>query len=337
VPIIGADIAKEIDMHAWLCENPIGVDALRWTELPAPEPAAGQVRIAVHAASLNFPDLLTVQAKYQVKPPPPFVPGSEFSGVVEAVGDGVSHLKVGDRVASIGVTGGFATQACVSAAQVLVLPAVVDLADAAAFAFTYGTSHHALIDRAQLQQGETVLVLGAAGGVGSAALQIAKAAGARVIAAVSSAEKAQFCARLGADATIDLGRENLREALKSLTAGKGPDVVYDPVGGELAEAAFRSIGWRGRYLVVGFAAGPIPALPFNLALLKGASIVGVFWGDYVRREPKAFAQAVAQLVAWYVQGLVKPVIDSRLPMSALPEAYARMASRRVMGKLLLVN
>jgi NADPH2:quinone reductase len=324
-------------MKAWMCEDPIGVQALRWTELPTPEPAPGQVRIAVHAASLNFPDLLTVQAKYQVKPALPFVPGSEFSGTVDAVGDGVRHLKAGDRVATIGVTGGFGTHACVNAAQVLALPAGFDLDDAAAFAFTYGTSHHALIDRAALRQGETVLVLGAAGGVGSAALQIAKAAGARVIAAASNADKCAFCATLGADATIDTSRGELRDTLKTLTDGRGPDVVYDPVGGELAETSLRAIAWRGRYLVIGFAAGPIPALPFNLPLLKGASIVGVFWGDFVRREPKAFQEGMAQLFAWYHDGKVRPAIDARLPMGALPEAYERMASRRVMGKLLLVN
>jgi len=324
-------------MHAWLCENPVGIQALRWTEMPTPEPAPGQVRIAVHAASLNFPDLLTVQNKYQIKPPLPFVPGSEFSGVVEAVGDGVSHLKVNDRVATIGVSGGFATHACVAAAAVIPLPQGFDLDDAAAFAFTYGTSHHALIDRAGLQRGQTVLVLGAAGGVGSAAVQIAKAAGARVIAAASSDEKCAFCRGLGADASIDTSRENLREALKSITDGKGPDVIYDPVGGDLAEAAFRSIAWRGRYLVVGFAAGPIPALPWNLALLKGASLVGVFWGDFVRREPKAFSKSLAELFDWYARGLVKPAIDSRRAMSALLDAYERMASRQVRGKLLLSN
>jgi NADPH2:quinone reductase len=322
-------------MHAWLCESLTGAENLRWAELPTPEPQAGEVRIAVHAASLNFPDLLTVQGKYQIKPPLPFVPGSEFSGVVEAIGDGVRHLKAGDRVATIGVAGGFGTHACVNAATVLPLPPQLDLTDAAAFAFTYGTSHHALIDRAALKVGETVLVLGAAGGVGTAALQIAKAAGAKVVAAVGSAEKAAFCRTLGADLAIDLSREPLRDALKA--AGIAPDVVYDPVGGELAEPAFRSIAWRGRYLVIGFAAGPIPALPFNLALLKGASIVGVFWGDFVRREPKAFQAALMQLVTWYADGKIKPAIDARLPMSALPEAYARMASRQVMGKLVLVN
>jgi len=217
------------------------------------------------------------------------------------------------------------------------LPPAFDLDDAAAFALTYGTSHHALIDRAAVRAGETVLVLGAAGGVGSAAVQIAKAAGARVIAAASSDAKCDLCRQLGADVTVNTSRDNLRDALKTATGGKGPDVVYDPVGGDLAETAFRSIGWRGRYLVVGFAAGPIPALPWNLPLLKGASVVGVFWGDFVRREPQAFQRSLAELFDWYAQGRVKPAIDSRLPMSALPEAYARMATRQVRGKLLLTN
>jgi NADPH2:quinone reductase len=339
LPIIGATLIpiKETSMKAWLCDNPIGPQALRWTELPTPEPRPGQVRVAVHAASLNFPDLLIVQNKYQVKPPLPFVPGAEFSGVVDAVGDGVSHLKPGMPVAAIGVAGGFATHACVDATQVMPLPPGFALDDAAAFAFTYGTSQHALIDRGQLRAGETVLVLGAAGGVGSAAVQIAKAAGARVIAGVSSEEKAALCRAIGADETVDYTRENLRERLKALTDGRGVDVVYDPVGGELAEPALRSIAWRGRYLVVGFAGGAIPALPWNLALLKGASIVGVFWGEFVKREPAAFAKSLRELMGWYAEGKVKPLIDSRLPMSALPEAYARMGSRGVLGKLLLVN
>ena len=324
-------------MHAWLCETLDGVDALSWKALPTPEPQAGEVRIAIRAASLNFPDLLIVQGKYQFKPALPFVPGSEFAGTVEAVGEGVSHLQVGAPVAVIAGTGGFATHACVKAAQVLPLPPGFALEHGAAFAFTYGTSHHALIDRAQLKAGETVLVLGAAGGVGTAALQIAKAAGARVIAAASTAQKCALCKELGADATINYGSDNLRESLKALTEGKGPDVVYDPVGGDLAEPAFRSIAWRGRYLVVGFAAGGIPALPWNLALLKGASVVGVFWGDYVKREPRANAAAMQQLAQWYAQGLVRPVIDQTMPMSEIRAAYARMGSRQVQGKLLLVN
>ncbi len=324
-------------MHAWVCDNPIGVEALKWKELPTPQPAAGEVRVAIRAASLNFPDLLIVQNKYQMKPALPFVPGSEYAGVIDAVGDGVTHLKAGDAVAAFGGTGGFGTHACVNAALVLPLPAGFAFDDAAAFILTYGTTHHALLDRAQLKAGETLLVLGAAGGVGTAAIQIAKAAGARVIAAASSAEKCALCLRLGADASIDYSSANLREELKRLTDGKGPDVVYDPVGGELAEPVFRSIGWRGRYLVVGFAAGGIPALPWNLALLKGASIVGVFWGDFARREPKANARALAELAQWYAQGKIKPVIDQRLPMQELPAAFERMGTRKVQGKLVLIN
>ncbi len=324
-------------MHAWLCETLDGVDALQWRELPTPEPKPGEVRIAIKAASLNFPDLLIVQGKYQFKPPLPFVPGSEFAGVVEAVGAGVTHLKIGMQVAVIAGTGGFGTHACVNAAQVLPLPPGFAIADGAAFAFTYGTSHHALIDRAQLKAGETVLVLGAAGGVGTAALQIAKAAGAKVIAAASSDEKCALCQKLGADATLNYSTQDVRETLKTLTSGRGPDIVYDPVGGALAEPVFRSIAWRGRYLVVGFAGGGIPALPWNLALLKGASVVGVFWGDFVKREPAANAAALMQLAQWYGQGLIKPVLDRQLPMSEIRAAYERMGSRQVLGKLLLVN
>jgi NADPH2:quinone reductase len=324
-------------MFAWMCENPIGVDALQWKEVPTPEPGPGQVRLAVRAASLNFPDILIVQNKYQFKPPLPFVPGSEYAGIVEAVGADVTQVKAGDAVAALAGTGGFGTHAIVPADKLLPLPQGFAFEHAAAFAFTYGTSHHALMDRAALQPGETVLVLGAAGGVGTAAVQIAKAAGAKVIAAASTDEKCALCQSLGADATINYSSENMREALKSLTDGKGPDVVYDPVGGDLAEPVFRSIAWRGRYLVVGFAAGGIPALPFNLALLKGAAIVGVFWGDFVKREPHANAASLAQLSAWYAQGKIKPVIDQLLPMSELHSAYARMSGRQVLGKVVLVN
>jgi NADPH2:quinone reductase len=324
-------------MHAWICDNPIGPDALTWQELPTPEPQAGEVRVAIRAASLNFPDLLIVQNKYQMKPPLPFVPGSEYSGVVDAVGTGVTHLKVGDAVAAFGGMGGFATHACVDAKLVMPLPAGFAFDEAAAFICTYGTTHHALVDRAQLRAGETVLVLGAAGGVGTAAIQVAKAVGARVIAAASSDEKCTLCSELGADATINYSSTNIRDALKSLTAGKGPDVVYDPVGGDLTEPVFRSIAWRGRYLVIGFAQGSIPALPLNLALLKGASVVGVFWGEFARREPQHNAQALAELAGWYAQGRVKPVLDQTLPMPELKAAFARMGSRQVRGKLVMSN
>ena len=324
-------------MHAWLCTNPTGVEALTWTELPTPTPKAGEVLIEIKAASLNFPDLLIVQNKYQMKPPLPFVPGSEYAGVVAAVGEGVTHLKVGQNVACLSGTGGFGTHTIAPAALCMPLPDGFSHVDAAAFIMIYATSHHALVDRAQLKAGETVLVLGAAGGVGTAAIQIAKAAGATVIAAASTDEKCALCRTLGADSTVNYSREDLRASLKQLTGGKGPDVVYDPVGGDFAEPAFRSIAWRGRYLVVGFAAGPIPALPLNLPLLKGASLVGVFWGDFAKREPKANAAMMGTLVQWYGQGKVKPVIDSTLPMTELPAAYARMGARSAMGKLVLVN
>ena len=324
-------------MHAWLCENPTGVDALNWQELPTPQPQAGQVLVEIKAASLNFPDLLIVQNKYQIKPPLPFVPGSEYAGVVQTVGAGVTHLQVGQPVACLSGTGGFGTHTLAPAALCLPLPAGFPFVDAAAFIMTYATSHHALLDRGQLKAGETLLVLGAAGGVGTAAIQIAKAAGARVIAAASTDEKCTLCQSIGADATINYTKENLREAIKALTDSKGPDVIYDPVGGDLAEPAFRSIAWRGRYLVVGFAAGPIPSLPLNLPLLKGASLVGVFWGDFAKREPKANGAMMMALAQWYAQGKIKPVIDRTLPMAELKAAYAHMGSRSVMGKLVLVN
>ena len=324
-------------MHAWLCENPIGEDALTWTELPTPTPAKGQVLIRIQAASLNFPDLLIVQNKYQMKPELPFVPGSEYAGVIEAVGEGVTELKVGQAVACLSGTGGFATHTLAPAKLCMPLPPGFPPADAAAFIMIYATSHHALLDRGQLKAGETVLVLGAAGGVGMSAVQIAKTAGARVIAAASTDEKCAFCKQLGADETINYATQNLRERLKELTAGKGPDVIYDPVGGTFTEAAFRSIAWRGRHLVVGFAAGEIPSLKINLALIKGASIVGVFWGDFARREPQANAAMMQELAGWYAQGKIKPAIDARMPMSELKAAYARMNSRKVMGKLVLVN
>lgn len=324
-------------MHAWLCENPVGVEALNWKELPTPTPGKGQVLIQIQAASLNFPDLLIVQNKYQMKPELPFVPGSEYAGRVEAVGEGVTHLQVGQTVACLSGTGGFGTHTLAPAKLCMPLPEGFSAIDGAAFIMTYATSHHALVDRAALKAGETVLVLGAAGGVGTAAIQIAKAMGAKVIAAASTDEKCALCTTLGADATIKYSTENLRDALKTLTEGKGPDVIYDPVGGELAEPAFRSIAWRGRYLVVGFAGGPIPALPLNLPLLKGASLVGVFWGDFARREPQANTAMMGELAQWYGQGKIKPVIDRTLPMNELKAAYTLMGSRSVKGKLVMVN
>lgn len=324
-------------MHAWLCENPVGVDALTWKELPTPQPGKGEVLIRIQAASLNFPDLLIVQNKYQIKPKLPFVPGSEYAGVIEAVGEEVTDLKVGQAVACLPGTGGFGTHALAPAKLCMPLPAGFPPADAAAFIMIYATSHHALLDRGQLKAGETVLVLGAAGGVGMSAIQIAKLSGARVIAAASTDEKCAFCKELGADETINYSTQDLRERLKELTAGKGPDIIYDPVGGDFTEKAFRSIAWRGRHLVIGFAAGDIPAIKINLALVKGASIVGVFWGDFASREPKANAAAMQELAQWYAQGKIKPLIDRQMPMSDLKAAYERMNSREVKGKLVMVN
>jgi NADPH2:quinone reductase len=324
-------------MKAWLCENPVGVQALKWTELPTPTPGADEVLIRIQAASLNFPDLLIVQNKYQMKPALPFVPGSEYAGVIEAIGSEVKHLKVGQTVACLSGTGGFATHTLAPAKLCLPLTPSFNAVDAAAFIMIYATSYHALVDRAQLKAGETVLILGAAGGVGSSAIQIAKAVGAKVIAAASTDEKCALCRQLGADEVINYTNGDFREQIKALTQGKGPDVIYDPVGGEFSEPAFRSIAWRGRYLVVGFAAGPIPALPWNLALLKGASIVGVFWGDFAKREPLKNAEMMATLTDWYEHKKIKPFIDSTMPMDQLMQAYERMNSRAVQGKLVMVN
>jgi NADPH2:quinone reductase len=328
-------------MQAWLCENPIGVEALQWKEVPTPAPGPGEVLVEVKAASLNFPDLLIVQNKYQHKPALPFVPGSEYAGVVAALGEGVTQLQVGQPVACLAGTGGFGTHTVAPARSCVPLPPGFPFVDAAAFIMTYATSYHALVDRAQLKAGETVLVLGAAGGVGTAAIQIAKAVGARVIAAASSDEKCELCRSIGADAVINYTQHavpgGFREAIKAATGGKGPEVVYDPVGGEFAEPAFRSIAWRGRYLVIGFAAGPIPSLPLNLPLLKGASVVGVFWGELTRQEPQTAAATLQELAQWYGQGRIKPVIDRTMPMAELKAAYAYMGSRAVKGKLVLVN
>lgn len=324
-------------MHAWLCRTPTGAQDLIWTELPTPAPGPGELLIEIEAASLNFPDLLIVQGKYQYKPELPFVPGCEYAGMVRAIGEGVTGVAPGDRVASYAGTGGFATHAVAPAAKCLRMPADCDPVDAAAFAMAYATSHHALMDRAALKSGETVLVLGAAGGVGSSAIQIAQAAGSRVIAAASTDAKCAYCIELGADAAINYSRQDLRAELKTLSDGRGPDVIYDPVGGPYAEPAFRSIAWRGRYLVVGFAAGAVSALPLNLPLLKGASVVGVFWGDYARREPEANARMLDGLVALLRTGKLRPPIDLVLPMAQLPAAYARMDERKVMGKLLVRN
>ena len=324
-------------MLAWLCETTTGVEDLVRKEVPTPTPGQGEVLLEIEAASLNFPDLLIVQNKYQLKPPLPFVPGAEYTGIIRALGPDVTDLKIGTRVACLSGTGGFASHTLAPAKLCLPLSEQFTALDGASFIMTYATSHHALIDRGGLQPGETVLILGAAGGVGSAAIQIAKAVGAKVIAAVSSAEKAEICKQLGADDCINYSQGNFREQIKSLTGGMGPNVIYDPVGAEWAEPAFRSIAWRGRYLVVGFAGGNIPSIPFNLMLLKGASVIGVFWGDFSRREYEKNRAMLDELVEWYERGLIKPLIDTVFDMSELKAAYAKMISRGVKGKLVLRN
>ena len=322
-------------MKAIICKAWGLPDTLTVEELPEPVPSPGQVSIEVQAAGVNFPDVLIIQNKYQFKPELPFTPGSELAGVVRAVGDGVTHVKPGDRVIAFIGNGAFAQQVVAAAAAVMPMPPGMDFDTAAAITLTYGTSHHAVVDRAQLKAGETMLVLGAAGGVGLAAIEIGKALGARVIAAASSDEKLEVCKAHGADATINYSNQDLREAIKAATGGKGPDVIYDPVGGIYAEPAFRSIGWRGRYLVVGFANGEIPKLPLNLTLLKGASLVGVFWGEFARREPKANLAAMRELMGWLAQGKIKPHISGRYALAETPQALNDMAARKVTGKVVI--
>ena len=322
-------------MKAVLCKQYGPPETLTFEELPSPRPGPGEVVVTVKAASVNFPDVLIIQDKYQVKPPLPFSPGSELAGVVKEVGPDVSEFKPGDKVIAYTTYGAFAEEVKTEASRLLPMPEGMDYPSAAAFLVTYGTSDHALRDRGGLKAGETVLVLGAAGGVGLAAIEIGKALGARVIACASSEEKLAVCREHGADASINYAAEGLRERIKSLTAGRGVDVVYDAVGGPYTEPAFRSLAWRGRLLVVGFAAGDIPKLPLNLALLKGASVVGVFWGDFTKREPKQFAESVHQLGQWFRDGKLRPHVSQTFPLRLAAEALKLMAARQVKGKLVL--
>ena len=323
-------------MRAVLCQQWGLPDQLTVGEVVPREPKAGEVRIRVKAAGVNFPDALIVQGKYQLQPPFPFTPGAEIAGEIISVGTGVKHLKAGDRVAAFCGIGGFAEEVVASASAVMPLAPGMDFTLAAAFSLVYGTSWHAIRDRAQLQAGETMLVLGAAGGVGLAAVEIGKAIGARVIAAASSRAKLDICKQHGADALINYESEDLREALKRLTDGKGPDVIFDPVGGAYAEPAFRSIAWRGRYLVIGFAAGPIPALPWNLPLLKGASIMGVFWGEFAKREPQANLAGMSEMLGWMAEGKIRPLISRTYSLAEAPLALNDLLARRVSGKLVIV-
>src|SRR5437660_9315763 len=302
-----------MSVKAVLCKQYGPPETLVVEELPSPRAGPGEAVVSVKAASVNFPDVLIIQNKYQFKPPLPFSPGSELAGVVKEVGPGVGGWKAGDRVIAFTTYGAFAQEVKTEAARLLPLPAGMDFVSGAAFLLTYATSDHALRDRGALKSGETLLVLGAAGGVGLAAIEIGAALGARVIACASSEDKLAVCREHGAQATINYAAEDLRERVKALTEGRGVDVVCDPVGGAYTEPAFRSLAWRGRLLVVGFAAGEIPKLPLNLALLKGASVVGVFWGDFGRREPKKFAESLRQIAAWYEQGKLRPHVSETFP------------------------
>ena len=302
---------------------------------PWPEMGDNDVRIRVKAAGLNFPDVLIIQGKYQVQPELPFIPGGECAGVVEEVGAAVTRWKVGDEVIHSGGSGSFCEEIVANELAVLPKPPALSFEAAAGITITYLTSYHALVQRANIQPGETLLVLGAAGGVGSAAVELGKALGATVIAAASSDDKLALCTELGADRVINYSNESLKDRVKELTGGAGVDVVYDPVGGDFSEPAVRSMGWNGRYLVIGFASGPIPSIPLNLTLLKGCSIVGVFWGRFTMEEPEAHLANIDTLWQWFEEGKIKPVITDLFPIEEYEGAYAAMMERRAKGKVIL--
>ena len=323
-------------MRALLCKAHGLPETLVVDELPTPSPGPGQMLVDVKAAGVNFPDALIIQNKYQLKPALPFAPGAELAGIVAAVGPGVTRFKPGDAVCGASGFGAFTEEIVVDADKMFALPAGVAFDVAGSFILAYATSHHALVDRGELAAGQTLVVLGAAGGVGLAAVEIGKALGARVIACASSAEKLAVCTAHGADATINYATEDLKERIRELTGGKGADVIYDPVGGEYAEPALRSIAWRGRYLVVGFANGEIPRIPLNLTLLKGCSIVGVYWGAFAAKEPKQSAAAVQQLFDWLAAGTLRPEISGRYTLADAPRALRAMLDRKVTGKVVVL-
>jgi NADPH2:quinone reductase len=330
-------------MKALLSKVVGGPDALVLEDVPSPEAKPGFAVVSVKAVGVNFPDVLIIEDKYQFKPARPFAPGGEIAGVVKSVGEGVTHLKPGDRVLGNTGWGGMAEELALEAQRLVKIPDAMPFDDAAAFIMTYGTSYHALKDRANLQPGQTLLVLGAAGGVGLAAVELGKQMGARVIAAASSQEKVDLCLAHGADAGVVYGRgpfdrdgqKALAEQFKAACGPNGADVIYDPVGDAYAEPALRSIAWEGKYLVVGFAAGEIPKIPLNLALLKGCDIVGVFWGTWVAKNPKRHQESVAELLAMYTAGKIKPHVSGRFPLAKGADAIKHLASRQAMGKVVV--
>ena len=329
-------------MKAMLSRSVGGPETLVLEQLPDPVPKAGEVRLAVKACGVNYPDLLIIQDKYQFKPERPFAPGGEVSGIVEAVGEGVTRLKVGDRVIGSCGWGGMADKLVLEADRCIPFPDAMPFDVASALILTYGTTIHALKDRAKLQSGETLLVLGAAGGVGLSAVELGKAMGARVIAAVSSEEKLAFARQHGADEGVvypagpfdKAGARALSDLFKGVVGEKGADVIYDPVGGDYTEAALRSIAWEGRFLVVGFPAG-IAKLPLNLTLLKSCQVVGVFWGAFARRDPKGNAANIAQLMQYYLEGKIKPLISEKFPLEKAGDAIAKLGARQAVGKLVV--
>jgi NADPH:quinone reductase len=323
-------------MKAILCQQFGMPESLVFAETPSPTASKGKVVISVKSCGVNFPDTLIIQGKYQFKPQMPFSPGGEVAGIVKDVGEGVKHLKVGDRVFSMPGWGGFAEEVEVDAMKTLLMPDGMDFVTGSTVMYAYGTSYHALKDRAKLQAGETLLVMGAAGGVGLAAVELGKTMGAKVIAAASTDEKLELCKQYGATDVINYSKEDLRERIKEITGGKGVDVVYDPVGGVYAEPAFRSIAWKGRYLVVGFAAGDIPALPFNLPLLKGASVVGVFWGAFAANEPIQSMQNFKELLIFLAEGNMKPHIHAQYSLENAAQSLTDILDRKVMGKVVVV-
>ncbi|MFK0085955.1 NADPH:quinone oxidoreductase family protein [Pseudomonas sp. NPDC090755] len=322
-------------MKAVLCKTLGPAKDLVLEEVASPVPKKNEVLLDVQAAGVNFPDTLIIEGKYQFQPPLPFSPGGEAAGVVSAVGEKVSGFKVGDRVMALTGWGSFAEQVAVPAYNVLPIPAQMDFSSAAAFGMTYGTSMHALKQRGQLKAGETLLVLGASGGVGLAAVEIGKAMGARVIAAASSAEKLAVAKAAGADELINYSGHSLKDEIKRLTGGNGVDVIYDPVGGDLFDQAVRGIAWNGRLLVVGFASGRIPQLPVNLALLKGAAVLGVFWGAFAQRQPADNAANFEQLFAWYAEGKLKPLVSQTFPLAEAGVAIDLLGQRKAVGKVVV--
>jgi NADPH2:quinone reductase len=323
-------------MKAILCKAYGLPDTLTLENIPSLMPGPGEVLIQVKATSLNFPDTLTIRNMYQFKPPLPFSPGSESSGVVKAVGEGVTHLKPGDHVFTFGSHGGLAEERISDARVTIPIPNGMDFVTGASTLYAYGTSYHALKDRAQLKPGETLLVLGAAGGVGLAAVELGKLMGATVIAAASTDEKLAVCQEKGATYLINYSTEDLRERIKDITQGKGVDVVYDPVGDKWAEPAIRSLAWRGRYLIVGFAGGEIPKIPLNLALLKGSSLVGVFWGAFTQKEAALSMKNMQEIATWAMQSKISPHISRRYSLAEAPQALTDMMERKVIGKAVVV-